>query len=161
MKKINIEGHEETVHHSHAMVAAAVMALAGCGSSNSSSSSSSSASTSGTKTSKFVLGGLWPETGSLAYLAPPELAAEKLAVKDINDAGGVLGNKITTVDADTSDADHADQNTSAAPIRPQQEPVVHHRPGLQLRGQEHLQVHHLAKHSDAVDGRHLGRLLRP
>lgn len=97
-----------------AMVAAAVMALAGCGSSNSSSSSSSSASTSGTKTSKFVLGGLWPETGSLAYLAPPELAAEKLAVKDINDAGGVLGNKITTVDADTSDADHADQNTSAA-----------------------------------------------
>ena len=91
-----------------AMVAAAVMALAGCGSSNSSSSSSSSASTSGTKTSKFVLGGLWPETGSLAYLAPPELAAEKLAVKDINDAGGVLGNKITTVDADTSDADHAD-----------------------------------------------------
>lgn len=87
-----------------AMVAAAVMALAGCGSSNSSSSSSSSASTSGTKTSKFVLGGLWPETGSLAYLAPPELAAEKLAVKDINDAGGVLGNKITTVDADTSDA---------------------------------------------------------
>lgn len=97
-----------------AMVAAAVMALAGCGSSDSSSSSSSSASTSGTKTSKFVLGGLWPETGSLAYLAPPELAAEKLAVKDINDAGGVLGNKITTVDADTSDADHADQNTSAA-----------------------------------------------
>lgn len=97
-----------------AMVAAAVMALAGCGSSNSSSSSSSSASTSGTKTSKFVLGGLWPETGSLAYLAPPELAAEKLAVKDINDAGGVLGNKITTVDADTSDADHADQNTFAA-----------------------------------------------
>lgn len=97
-----------------AMVAAAVMALAGCGSSNSSSSSGSSASTSGTKTSKFVLGGLWPETGSLAYLAPPELAAEKLAVKDINDAGGVLGNKITTVDADTSDADHADQNTSAA-----------------------------------------------
>ena len=97
-----------------AMVAAAVMALAGCGSSNSSSSSSSSASTSGTKTSKFVLGGLWPETGSLAYLAPPELAAEKLAVKDINDAGGVLGNKITTVDADTSDADHVDQNTSAA-----------------------------------------------
>lgn len=97
-----------------AMVAAAVMALAGCGSSNSSSSSSSSASTSGTKTSKFVLGGLWPETGSLAYLAPPELAAEKLAVKDINDVGGVLGNKITTVDADTSDADHADQNTSAA-----------------------------------------------
>lgn len=114
MKKINMKGMRKLSITATAMVAAAVMALAGCGSSNSSSSSSSSASTSGTKTSKFVLGGLWPETGSLAYLAPPELAAEKLAVKDINDAGGVLGNKITTVDADTSDADHADQNTSAA-----------------------------------------------
>lgn len=114
MKKINMKGMRKLSITATAMVAAAVMALAGCGSSNSSSSSSSSASTSGTKTSKFVLGGLWPETGSLAYLAPPELASEKLAVKDINDAGGVLGNKITTVDADTSDADHADQNTSAA-----------------------------------------------
>lgn len=104
MKKINMKGMRKLSITATAMVAAAVMALAGCGSSNSSSSSSSSASTSGTKTSKFVLGGLWPETGSLAYLAPPELAAEKLAVKDINDAGGVLGNKITTVDADTSDA---------------------------------------------------------
>lgn len=104
MKKINMKGMRKLSITATAMVAAAVMALAGCGSSNSSSSSSSSASTSDTKTSKFVLGGLWPETGSLAYLAPPELAAEKLAVKDINDAGGVLGNKITTVDADTSAA---------------------------------------------------------
>lgn len=115
MKKINMKGMRKLSITATAMMAAAVMALAGCGSSSSSSSSSSgSDSTSGAKTTKFVLGGLWPETGSLAYLAPPELAAEKLAVKDINDAGGVLGNKITTVDADTSDADHADQNTSAA-----------------------------------------------
>ncbi|MBT1172695.1 ABC transporter substrate-binding protein [Bifidobacterium sp. MA2] len=93
-----------------AAVAAAVMALAGCGSAGSSSGSGDSGSG---KTDTFTLGGLWPETGSLAYLAPPELAAEKLAVKDINKAGGVLGKDITTVDADTSDADHADQNTSA------------------------------------------------
>ena len=95
-----------------AAAAAAVMALAGCGS-GSSGSSSASGSASASKTTNFVLGGLWPQTGSLAYLAPPEVAAEKLAVQDINDAGGVLGNPITTVDADTSDADHADQNTSA------------------------------------------------
>ena len=95
-----------------AAVAAAVMALAGCGSSSSSNASGSGADGSGKKDT-FVLGGLWPETGSLAYLAPPELAAEKLAVKDINAAGGVLGNDVTTTDADTSDADHADQNTSA------------------------------------------------
>lgn len=93
-----------------AATAAAVMALAGCGSSGSTSGDSSA---SAKKTDTFVLGGLWPETGSLAYLAPPELAAEKLAVSDINAAGGVLGKDVTTVDADTSDADHADQNSSA------------------------------------------------
>ncbi|MBW3081715.1 ABC transporter substrate-binding protein [Bifidobacterium saguinibicoloris] len=92
-----------------AVVAATVMALAGCGST----SSSSSGNASGGKKDAFVLAGLWPETGSLAYLAPPELAAEKLAVGDINAAGGVLGKDVTTTDADTSDADHADQNTSA------------------------------------------------
>lgn len=92
-----------------AMIAAAVMALAGCGSSSNSADSSASSK----KSDAFVLGGLWPETGSLSYLAPPELAAEKLAVADINAAGGVLGKDVTTVDADTSDADHADQNSSA------------------------------------------------
>ena len=92
-----------------AMIAAAVMALAGCGSSSNSADSSASSK----KSDTFVLGGLWPETGSLSYLTPPELAAEKLAVADINAAGGVLGKDVTTVDADTSDADHADQNSSA------------------------------------------------
>ena len=97
-----------------AAVAAAVMALAGCGSSGTNGTAVSDSGDSGSKkVDTFTLGGLWPETGSLAYLAPPELAAEKLAVKDINDAGGVLGKDVTTVDADTSDADHADQNTSA------------------------------------------------
>lgn len=93
-----------------AVAASAVLALAGCGSSN---ASSDDASTSSKTTDQFVLGELWPETGSLAYLAPPEIAAGKLAVQDINDAGGVLGKDVTTVDADTSDADHADQNSSA------------------------------------------------
>ena len=114
MKHINMKSMKKLSITTTAVIAAAVMSLAGCGSSSSGSDSTASSSDSSAKTTKFVLGGLWPETGSLAYLAPPELAAEKLAVKDINDAGGVLGNDVTTVDADTSDADHADQNTSAA-----------------------------------------------
>ncbi|MFT8355861.1 MAG: ABC transporter substrate-binding protein [Bifidobacterium aquikefiri] len=84
---------------------ALVLALSGCGSSSSSSSGSSKA---------FVLGGLFPETGSLAYLGPAETSAWKLAAKDINAAGGVLDTKIQTVSADISDADHADQNTAGA-----------------------------------------------
>lgn len=86
--------------------AAMVVALAGCG--------GSSASSSGSSSSSFVLGGLFPQTGSLAYLGPAEIAAYKLATKDINAAGGVLGKQITTAMADTSDADHAEQNTSGA-----------------------------------------------
>ena len=89
-----------------AAVAALTLALSGCGSSSSSGSASSGAS------SGFVLGALFPQTGSLAYMSPQEEGAVKLALKDINDAGGVLGKKATSVSADTSDADHADQNTS-------------------------------------------------
>ena len=87
-----------------AVVAAAVMALAGCGSSSSGSDSSSS----GSSNDAFVLGALFPETGSLAYLGPAETSVFKLATNDINAAGGVLGKKITTATADVSDADHAD-----------------------------------------------------
>ena len=37
------------------------------------------------------LGGLLPETGNLAFLGPPEFAGVELAVKEINEAGGVGG----------------------------------------------------------------------
>lgn len=59
-----------------------------------------------------MLGGFFPETGSLSYLGPDTVAAFKLAVKDVNAAGGVLGKDVNTAIADSSDADHADQNTS-------------------------------------------------
>lgn len=39
----------------------------------------------------FTVGTLLPETGSLAFLGPPEFAGVDLAVADINDAGGVNG----------------------------------------------------------------------
>ena len=58
--------------------------------------------------------GLFPLTGSMAYLGPANIATMKLAQKDINAAGGVLGKDIEITSADTSDADHADQNTSSA-----------------------------------------------
>ena len=50
----------------------------------------------------------------MAYLGPANIATMKLAQKDINAAGGVLGKDIEITSADTSDADHADQNTSSA-----------------------------------------------
>lgn len=40
------------------------------------------------------IGYVLPETGTLAYLGPPQIDATKYAIKTINDAGGVLGKKI-------------------------------------------------------------------
>lgn len=56
----------------------------------------------------LVIGSLLPETGSLAFLGPPEIAGVDLAVAEINEAGGVLGADVVHVSADSSDADHAD-----------------------------------------------------
>jgi len=46
------------------------------------------------------LGGLLPRTGDLALAYPPMAAAVKLALKDVNDAGGVLGKDVVWIDGD-------------------------------------------------------------
>ncbi|MBA2529925.1 MAG: ABC transporter substrate-binding protein [Euzebyales bacterium] len=51
----------------------------------------------------LTLGTLLPETGSLAFLGPPEFAGVDLAVMDINDAGGVLGEDVKAIDGDSGD----------------------------------------------------------
>jgi ABC-type branched-subunit amino acid transport system substrate-binding protein len=48
-------------------------------------------------------GGLLPETGSLAFLGPPEFAGVELAVNDINEAGGVLGTEVEWLPGDSGD----------------------------------------------------------
>ena len=70
----------------------------------------------GTKTSKpassapaakgdgvLKIGTLLPQTGSLAFLGPPEFAGVDLALKDINDAGGVNGKPATVTNSDSGD----------------------------------------------------------
>jgi len=76
------------------------LALAACGSS-SDASSSASAAPSGDGTLK--IGTLLPQTGSLAFLGPPEFAGVQLAVNQINAAGGVNGKPIEVVDGDSGD----------------------------------------------------------
>lgn len=46
------------------------------------------------------LGYLMPETGDLATLGVPQIAAIQMAIEDINEAGGVLGNDVTLATAD-------------------------------------------------------------
>ncbi len=46
------------------------------------------------------IGYLLPETGTLAFYGPPTITAVELAVEDINEAGGVLGNPVELFSAD-------------------------------------------------------------
>jgi ABC-type branched-subunit amino acid transport system substrate-binding protein len=57
-----------------------------------------------TSPTPLTIGTLLPETGNLAFLGPPEVAAVQLAINDINAAGGVLGQPITLVTGDSGDA---------------------------------------------------------
>jgi ABC-type branched-subunit amino acid transport system substrate-binding protein len=49
------------------------------------------------------IGSLLPETGSLAFLGPPEFAGVEFAIEEINAAGGVLGNPVEYSQGDSGD----------------------------------------------------------
>jgi len=58
----------------------------------------------------FTVGTLLPVTGSLAFLGPPEVDAVKLAINDINAAGGVPGFKKVVLE----EGDSGDSSTNTA-----------------------------------------------
>lgn len=51
----------------------------------------------------LTIGTLLPQTGDLAFLGPPEFAGVDLAIQEINEAGGVLGNPVEQSKADSGD----------------------------------------------------------
>jgi len=61
----------------------------------------------------LVIGSLLPQTGSLAYLGPPEIAGVDLAIQELNEAGGVLGEDVEIIHTDSSDADNAEVATQS------------------------------------------------
>lgn len=118
-----------------AVLGAASLALFGCSSSDDSSSSDSSSSASGESsaaeetvstdctpdqatagatpvTTPLVVGTLLPETGSLAFLGPPEVAGVRLAVDEVNAAGGVLGQPVQLIPGDSGDTTTDTANTT-------------------------------------------------
>ena len=99
-------------------LAVTAMALAGCSSSDDSDDSSSGESSSTVaagcdtvptatpgpvSTAALKIGTLLPATGSLAFLGPPMFAGTKLAVEDVNAAGGVLDQPVEEIDGDSGD----------------------------------------------------------
>ena len=53
-----------------------------------------------------------PITGSLAFLGPPEVAGVKLGVKEVNEAGGVLGKPVELIEGDSGDKSNNAFNTT-------------------------------------------------
>lgn len=51
----------------------------------------------------LTIGTLLPQTGNLAFLGPPEIAATELAVAEINENGGVLGTDVVLIQGDSGD----------------------------------------------------------
>jgi branched-chain amino acid transport system substrate-binding protein len=51
-------------------------------------------------TDPLKLGYLLPETGQLAFLGPPMISGVQLALQEINEAGGVLGNPVELLSGD-------------------------------------------------------------
>jgi ABC-type branched-subunit amino acid transport system substrate-binding protein len=93
-------------------VAATVMLLgAACG--NSSDNGAASTDAAGGKSEPLKLGYVLPETGDLAYLGPPQIQAMKYAMKEINDAGGVLGQDLPTEVSGDEAGDQAIASQSA------------------------------------------------
>lgn len=95
-----------------ALAGAVALVLTAC-SSGDDASGGDETSGGGDSASPLIIGTLLPQTGTLAYLGPPEIAGVDLAVEEINEAGGVLGSDVQVVHADSSDADHAEVATQS------------------------------------------------
>ena len=96
-----------------AFAGAAALVLTACGGSGDSGDDATDGASAAGSSDALIVGTLLPQTGSLAYLGPPEIAGVGLAIKEINEAGGVLGKDVVQEDADSSDADHAEVATQS------------------------------------------------
>lgn len=86
-----------------AVLGAAALVLTACGGDDDEGAAPTATATFPAGDGTLTLGTLLPQTGDLAFLNPPMISGVKLAVSEINAAGGVLGKPITQVDTDSGD----------------------------------------------------------
>jgi neutral amino acid transport system substrate-binding protein len=90
-----------------ALVSAFALVLAACGGGAGDGDGETTTTAGGTGSAsadgELVIGTLLPETGDLAFLGPPEIAGARLAIEDINAAGGVLGKDVRLIEGDSGD----------------------------------------------------------
>jgi ABC-type branched-subunit amino acid transport system substrate-binding protein len=68
-------------------------------------------------TEPLVIGGLLPETGDLAFAFPPIIAGARLAIADVNDAGGVFGVDVEWIDGDDGTSATVARETFASHVQ--------------------------------------------
>lgn len=97
-----------------AVGAAAALVLSACGSEDGGSDDGGDGDAAApTGDGTFKVGALLPQSGSLAFLGPPEFAGVELAVQEINEAGGVLDKDVEYQAADSGDSDNKAALTSS------------------------------------------------
>ncbi|WP_150253720.1 ABC transporter substrate-binding protein [Nocardiopsis deserti] len=62
---------------------------------------------------EFTYGILYPQTGNLAFLGPPQLRAAEYAISEINGAGGILGTDVPDLVEGDEAGDNAQANEAA------------------------------------------------
>jgi branched-chain amino acid transport system substrate-binding protein len=62
---------------------------------------------------EFTYGMLYPQTGALAFLGPPQITAAEYAVSEINEAGGILGTEVPAIVEGDEAGDTAQANEAA------------------------------------------------
>lgn len=96
-------GSSSSTSSSAAPASSSAAATSAAPASSSAAPESSSAAPSDCKNPTLKIGTLLPATGDLAFLGPPEFAGVDTAVKEIDDAGGVLGQPVTNEYGDSGD----------------------------------------------------------
>ncbi|WP_121188561.1 ABC transporter substrate-binding protein [Nocardiopsis sp. Huas11] len=62
---------------------------------------------------EFTFGILYPQSGTLAFLGPPQITAAEYAIDEINNAGGILGTEVPTIVEGDEAGDNAQANEAA------------------------------------------------
>ena len=62
---------------------------------------------------EFTYGIIYPQTGALAFLGPPQISAAEYAISEINDAGGILGTEVPAIVEGDEAGDGAQANEAA------------------------------------------------
>lgn len=94
-----------------ALVAVGLVA-AGCGSSDGNKADTTTSTTAATGAGgQLVIGRVLPDTGPLAFLGPPMIEGSKLAIADINAAGGVNGSVVKYLEGDEGETPQTARET--------------------------------------------------